>query len=71
VTGYAIAQTDDKLQPAGEAFDEAPYGIVVAKGSELTAAVQAALQSMIDDGSYQAILDEWGDEATINPVTNG
>jgi polar amino acid transport system substrate-binding protein len=77
VTGYAIAQTEDKLQPAGDAFDEAPYGIVVAQGSELTTAVQAALQSMIDDGSYQDILDEWGvaagaiDEATINPVTNG
>jgi len=77
VTGYAIAQTDDKLQAAGDAFEEAPYGIAVAKGSELTTAVQAALQSMIDDGSYQAILDEWGvaagaiDEATINPATNG
>jgi polar amino acid transport system substrate-binding protein len=77
VTLYAIAQTDDKLQPAGETFDVAPYGIVVAKGSELTKAVQAALQSMVDDGSYQAILDEWGvadggiDEITINAASNG
>jgi polar amino acid transport system substrate-binding protein len=77
VTLYAIAQTGDKLQPAGETFDVAPYGIVVAKGSELTTAVQAALQSMVDDGSYQAILDEWGvadggiDEITINAAANG
>ena len=77
VTLYAIAQTGDKLQPAGETFDVAPYGIVVAKDSELTKAVQAALQSMVDDGSYQAILDEWGvadggiDEITINAAANG
>ena len=77
VTLYAIAQTGDKLQLAGETFDVAPYGMVVAKGSELTVAVQAALQSMVDDGSYQAILDEWGvadggiDEITINAGANG
>jgi polar amino acid transport system substrate-binding protein len=77
VTLYAIAQTGDKLQLAGETFDVAPYGMVVAKGSELTQAVQAALQSMVDDGSYEAILDEWGvadggiDEITINAAANG
>ncbi|MEC5184017.1 polar amino acid transport system substrate-binding protein [Cryobacterium sp. MP_3.1] len=77
VTLYAISQTDGKLQLAGETFDVAPYGMVVAKGSELTVAVQAALQSMVDDGSYQAILDEWGvadggiDEITINAGANG
>ncbi|POH67031.1 ABC transporter substrate-binding protein [Cryobacterium zongtaii] len=77
VSLYAIAQTGDKLQPAGDTFDEAPYGMVVAKGSELTAAVQAALQSMVDDGSYTAILDAWGvtdggvDEITINAAANG
>jgi polar amino acid transport system substrate-binding protein len=77
VTLYAIDQTGDKLQLAGETFDVAPYGIVTAKGSELTAAVQAALQSMVDDGSYQAILDDWGvadggiDEITINAAANG
>jgi polar amino acid transport system substrate-binding protein len=77
VTLYAIAQTGDKLQPAGDTFDEAPYGMVVATGSALTSAVQAALQSMVDDGSYDAILDSWGvtdggvDEITINTAANG
>ncbi|MGY4857813.1 ABC transporter substrate-binding protein [Cryobacterium sp. AP23] len=77
VTLYAIDQTGDKLQPAGDTFDEAPYGMVVASGSELTTAVQAALQSMVDDGSYEAILDSWGvtdggvDEITINTAANG
>ncbi|ANP73655.1 ABC transporter substrate-binding protein [Cryobacterium arcticum] len=77
VTLYAIAQTGDKLQAAGSTFDEAPYGMVVAKGSDLTAAVQAALQSMVVDGSYTAILDAWGvtdggvAEITINAAANG
>ena len=77
VTLYAIAQTVDKLQPAGETFDEAPYGMVVAQGSELTAAVQAALQSMVDDGSYDTILDAWGvtnggvAKITVNAAANG
>jgi polar amino acid transport system substrate-binding protein len=77
VTLYAIAQTKGKLQPAGETFDVAPYGIAVKKGSELTKAVQAALQSMVDDGSYGDILEAWGvadggvDEITINAAANG
>ena len=77
VTLYAIAQTEGKLQPAGETFEVAPYGIVVAKDSELTKAVQAALQSMVDDGTYGDILDEWGvadgaiETITINAASNG
>jgi polar amino acid transport system substrate-binding protein len=77
VTLYAIAQTKDKLQLAGETFDVAPYGIVTAKGSDVTKAVQAALQSMVDDGSYKKILDTWGvadggiDTITINAGANG
>ncbi|MGO4690716.1 ABC transporter substrate-binding protein [Glaciibacter sp. 2TAF33] len=77
VTLYAISQTKGKLQPAGKTFDVAPYGMVVAKGSDLTKAVQAALQSMVDDGSYGKILDKWGvadggiDKITINAAANG
>ena len=77
VTLYAISKAAGKLEPAGESFDTAPYGITVNKGSELTAAVQAALQSMVDDGSYGKILDAWGvtdggiDTITINAAANG
>ncbi|MGX5697196.1 ABC transporter substrate-binding protein [Agromyces soli] len=63
VTGYAIAQTDGKLEAAGEVFDSAPYGFPVAKGSELAKAVQAAMQSLVDDGTYEEILTQWGVEA--------
>ncbi|TFC33241.1 ABC transporter substrate-binding protein [Cryobacterium sp. TMT2-14] len=60
VTLYAIQQTAGKLQKAGTSFDEAPYGMAVAKDSGMAAAVQAALQSMVDDGSYGEILKTWG-----------
>jgi polar amino acid transport system substrate-binding protein len=77
VTLYAIAQTKGKLQVAGTSFDVAPYGIATKKGSEMTKAVQAALQSMVDDGSYAKILDKWGvtaggiNKITINAAANG
>jgi polar amino acid transport system substrate-binding protein len=77
VTLYAIAQLDGKLQPAGETFDIAPYGVAVAKDSGMAEAVQAALQSMVDDGSYDKILDAWGvadggiSEITINAASKG
>lgn len=72
VTLYAISKLDGKLQTAGKTFDAAPYGIAVTKDSGMAEAVQAAMQSMVDDGSYGKILDAWGvadgglDTITIN-----
>ncbi|SDR71587.1 ABC transporter substrate-binding protein [Microterricola viridarii] len=57
---YAISKLNGKLKPVGETFDVAPYGFAVAKGSGMAEAVQLALQGMIEDGSYGAILDAWG-----------
>lgn len=77
VTLYAIAQNEDKLQAAGETFDEAPYGLPIAKDSELTEALVSAFESLIADGTYTEILDEWGvadgglEEITINAASKG
>jgi len=77
ITLYAVSQVEEKIEVAGDAFDVAPYGIAVDKGSELVKAIQAALQSLVDDGTYQEILDEWGvadggiDEITINAASSG
>jgi polar amino acid transport system substrate-binding protein len=60
VTFYAISQNDGDLQAAGETFDVTPYGIALAKGNGMAGAVQAALQSLVDDGTYENILNEWG-----------
>lgn len=72
VTGDAVAKLGDQLQLVGDLFDAAPYGFATAKDSQMTKAVQAALQSLIDDGTYLAILTAAGIEsgalssATIN-----
>jgi polar amino acid transport system substrate-binding protein len=72
VTSAAIAASKGKLQAAGSSFEVAPYGYVIAKGSKLVQAIQAALQSLIDDGTYAKILDKAGvasgaiTKATIN-----
>jgi polar amino acid transport system substrate-binding protein len=77
VTLYGIVQLKGKLQTAGKTFEAAPYGMAVAKDSGMAKAVQAALQSMVDDGSCGKILDKWGvadgglKKITINAATSG
>ncbi|WP_247048165.1 transporter substrate-binding domain-containing protein [Arthrobacter rhizosphaerae] len=63
VTLYAISQTKEKLQTAGDAFEVAPYGIPVDKDSEFSPVLQKALQALIDDGTYTKILSKWGVES--------
>jgi len=60
ITDYAIAQSKGKLQAAGKSFGVAPYGVAIAKSSTLSTAVQKALQALVDDGTYTAILAKWG-----------
>jgi len=77
VTSYAIAKADGKLQAAGKAFEVAPYGLPVKKGSELGPVLQKTVQALIDDGTYKKILDKWGvadgavDKAEINAASKG
>lgn len=72
VTGDAVKKTGGKLELVGKLFDAAPYGFATSKGGQLTKAVQAALQSLMDDGTYLKILTDAGVEsgalktATIN-----
>lgn len=76
VTGDAVSKLEGQLETVGEMFDAAPYGFATQKGSDMTNAVQAALQSLIDDGTYLEILTAAGiesgavDEAVINGATN-
>ncbi len=72
VTVDAVNSTDGALQLVGEMFDAAPYGFAVQKGSGVAEAVQKALQTLIDNGTYLKILTDAGfeagalTEATIN-----
>ncbi|MEV0252394.1 ABC transporter substrate-binding protein [Nocardia sp. NPDC050712] len=70
VTAYAIKQSDGKIEPAGAAFDSAPYGWAVTKGSPLAAVLQQALQHLIDNGQYKKICENWGvQEGAITKAT--
>lgn len=78
VTGYAVEKTNGKLQLAGSVYEAAPYGVLMAKNAgTLKQALQKAIQSMIDDGTYKAILSKWGVQAgaistsQINAATSG
>ncbi|MFI9328910.1 transporter substrate-binding domain-containing protein [Kitasatospora sp. NPDC052868] len=70
---YQVKESGGGLQEIGATTDTAPYGIVVAKGSPLTKAVHGAVQSLMADGTYKAILAKWGVEggAIDTSVING
>jgi polar amino acid transport system substrate-binding protein len=75
VMAYAVQQTNGQLELLGDIYDSAPYGYVVAKDqTEFADAIAQALAALIEDGSYQQVLEEWGveagaiDDPTVNPA---
>jgi polar amino acid transport system substrate-binding protein len=75
VMAYAVKQTNGQLELLGDIYDAAPYGYVVAKDqTEFAQAIADAVKSLIDDGSYQQVLEKWGvedgaiDDPTVNPT---
>ena len=71
---YAVKQQGDELEALGDIYDSAPYGIVIPKDQEeFGEAIAAALESMKEDGTYEQILKDWGnesggiDEFAVNP----
>ena len=73
IAAYAVKQLAGKIALAGAIYETAPYGIAIPKSPGLAPAINAALASMIADGSYKTILDKWGDDAgaVTAPVING
>ena len=60
VVQYAILTTEGAIEAVGEPYDTAPYGIALAKNQgQFAEAVRGAVQSLIDDGTYAAILEKW------------
>ncbi|MGW5878837.1 ABC transporter substrate-binding protein [Nocardiopsis terrae] len=71
---YALQQTGEQLEFIGDQYDAAPYGILTHQDDEeLAEAVAAAFNTMIEDGTYEEVLGEWGIEvgametAEVNP----
>jgi polar amino acid transport system substrate-binding protein len=76
ISAYAVKQTGDQLELAGDVYDAAPYGIVVPKEQTQTAdAISKALAAMAADGSYEKALGNWGGdtgavtEFPVNPAS--
>ncbi|MCU1613780.1 MAG: extracellular solute-binding protein family 3, partial [Frankiales bacterium] len=74
VMAYAVKQTNGQLELLGSVYDSAPYGYVIKKDqTQFADAVAKAVKALIDDGSYQKVLDKWGvqagaiDDPTVNP----
>lgn len=53
-------ENEGKLKIAGQLTSDEPLGFVFPPGSDLRAAVDAALQSMIDDGTLEQLNRKWG-----------
>lgn len=76
ITAYAIKQSGGKLSAAGSIMESAPYGWPIAKGSTLIQAMQKAVQTLMDNGTYDQICKKWGVEsgeiktATVNGATS-
>ncbi|GGX56156.1 ABC transporter substrate-binding protein [Streptomyces minutiscleroticus] len=75
VAAYAVKTSGGgkDFELVGEQVEAAPYGIAVAKSNtQLRDALKAALDAVIEDGSYGKVIAKWGveagavDEATIN-----
>ena len=78
VIDYAVKQSNGALEKLGANYNNAPYGIVVPKGSALGPAIQGAIKDLIKDGTYAQILSKWGlssgalttDQITLNGATS-
>jgi polar amino acid transport system substrate-binding protein len=80
VADYAVAQSNGQFKIAGQTYGEAPYGIAVPRPAgtpegqaPMTKPVLDALNKLIQDGTYQAILEKWGVQsgAITTPQING
>lgn len=66
VSSYAVALTGGQLEVVGGVRDSAPQGIVVPQDdAELTEAMRQAMQHLMDDGTWEAILTSWGTQDAI------
>jgi len=74
VMAGAVKKVGGGLTLVGEVYDAAPYGLAIPKTAGTTKdAVLGAVKALVADGSYKAILEQWGVQtgAITDPVING
>jgi polar amino acid transport system substrate-binding protein len=63
IAGYIVSLSKGAFKVVGNAIEVAPYGIATPKtpaGKSLAKAIQAAVKTLIANGTYHAILAKWG-----------
>jgi polar amino acid transport system substrate-binding protein len=60
VVDYAATTTNGAIEQLGDSYATEPYGVALPKNQgQYAEAVRSALQALIDDGTYAAILEKW------------
>lgn len=57
---YVAKQSKGKFEVLDEQYDPIPWGVALPKGTKMAAPVKAALENLIENGKYAAILKKWG-----------
>ncbi len=57
---YFVQQSQGRTKVVGHYTDTSYIGIGLPKGSDMAKPLQAAIQYLIDNGTYQKIIDKWG-----------
>jgi polar amino acid transport system substrate-binding protein len=66
---YQVKKSNGQFKLVGSPIANAPYGLAVAKKSGLTKPMLAALQVLMKNGQYKAILTHWGIQAGAIPAS--
>ncbi|MFJ2967556.1 ABC transporter substrate-binding protein [Streptomyces collinus] len=71
--GYFVKTSNERAKVVGSYLKPNPLGTAMTKNSGMAEAMQAAVQRLMDDGTYQKIMTKWGlsamaiDKAVVNP----
>ena len=71
---WFVAQTKGRTKVVGSYTDTSYIGVALPKGSDMAAPLQAAIQHLIDNGTYGRIVNKWGlgegavKQAPLNPT---
>ena len=71
---YFIAQSKGRTKVVGHYTDTSYIGPALPKGSDMAAPLQAAIQYLMDNGTYEKIVTKWGlqsgavKKAPLNPT---
>jgi polar amino acid transport system substrate-binding protein len=57
---YFVAQSKGRTKVVGSYTDRSYLGVALPKGSDLAKPLQAALQYLIEDGTYAKVIQKWG-----------